>query len=77
MKITDFGLARAANNATITRDGEVAGTPQYMSPEQALCQTVDSRSDFADPAAIEVTCESTSFNSSPGFCIRVMEHGHA
>ena len=33
--ITDFGLARAVDDATMTRSGVVAGTPQYMSPEQA------------------------------------------
>src|SRR4030095_1221067 len=46
VKITDFGLARAASDASITREGEVAGTPQFMSPEQAPSQPLDSRSDL-------------------------------
>jgi serine/threonine protein kinase len=46
VKITDFGLARAVDDASITREGEVAGTPQYMSPEQAVGQSVDARSDL-------------------------------
>ena len=33
--LTDFGLARAADDVSITRQGIIAGTPEYMSPEQA------------------------------------------
>jgi len=46
VQITDFGLARATDDVGITRTGEVAGTPQYMSPEQAQGQPVDARSDL-------------------------------
>ena len=44
--ITDFGLARSADDASLTRSGVLAGTPQYMSPEQAQDEPIDSRSDL-------------------------------
>ena len=44
--ITDFGLARAADDASMTRSGVIAGTPQYMSPEQSRGADIDARSDL-------------------------------
>lgn len=44
--ITDFGLARAVDDASMTCSGVIAGTPQYMSPEQTRGEPVDARSDL-------------------------------
>jgi len=45
-KLTDFGLARAADDASLTQSWAVAGTPQYMAPEQARGEALDHRADL-------------------------------
>ena len=46
IKLTDFGIARLTFEPNITMDGQVFGTPSYMSPEQINGQEIDARSDL-------------------------------
>ena len=45
-KLTDFGIARAVDSVPLTRTGQVLGTAQYLSPEQALGQSATAASDI-------------------------------
>ena len=48
VKVMDFGIARALQSGvtSMTQTGMVVGTPQYLSPEQALGRGVDARADL-------------------------------
>ncbi|HEV3339534.1 MAG TPA: protein kinase, partial [Pirellulales bacterium] len=46
VKISDFGLARAADDASLSQSGVIAGTPMFMAPEQAKGDPPDPRADL-------------------------------
>jgi serine/threonine-protein kinase len=46
VRVADFGLARTASDASFTRSGILAGTPQFMAPEQIRGEPCDAQSDL-------------------------------
>jgi serine/threonine-protein kinase len=59
VKLMDFGVARVLDESSITLDGSLLGSPAYMSPQQALDEALDGRSDL-------FSLGSMLFTRSPG-----------
>ncbi len=58
VKITDFGLARAADDASLSQSGVIAGTPLFMAPEQAKGEPPDPRADLFSLGSVLYTMAS-------------------
>ena len=56
IKVTDFGIARAAEGAALTETGQVIGTPAYISPEQAEGRPATAASDVYALGAVAFEC---------------------
>ena len=56
IKITDFGIARASDGLGLTGTGQVMGTPQYLSPEQARGGTATPASDVYSLGVVAFEC---------------------
>lgn len=56
VKVTDFGIARLADQVPLTQTGQVMGTAQYLAPEQATGQTATGVSDIYSLGVIGYEC---------------------
>lgn len=54
-KVADFGLAKVMDDGSMTRTGDLSGTPQFMSPEQASGGRIDHRTDLFSLGAVLYT----------------------
>jgi serine/threonine protein kinase len=56
VKITDFGLARLVDDTGLTQNGTLAGTPEYMAPEQSRGEPLDARADLFSLGSVLYAC---------------------
>ena len=54
--LSDFGIAKATDDPSLTLGQALTGTPRYMSPEQANCASLDNRSDIFSLGAVLYHC---------------------
>ncbi len=77
VKVLDFGIAKVQGetNSNLTLPGNALGTPQYMSPEQCLGESLDSRSDIYSFGVVlyEMLCGVVPFNAAAATAI-VVQH---
>jgi serine/threonine protein kinase len=74
--ITDFGLARAVDDSSLSKSGEICGTPQFMAPEQVSGGAIDHRADlFSLGSVLYYMCAGQlpfTASSSMAVCHRVL-----
>lgn len=79
-KVVDFGIAKLMSDSEtgLTRTGEIVGTPHYISPEQAMGQQVDERSDIYSFGCIlyEMCSGAPPFQGDNMLCV-MTQHVHA
>ena len=70
-RLTDFGLARAADDACLTQSGTVAGTPMYMAPEQVRGEVLDARADLFSLGSVlyTITAGRPPFRAANAFAV--------
>lgn len=79
LALADFGIARRLDETSdLTRAGSVLGTPNYLSPEQALSKPVDARADLYSTGVIlfEMLAGSKPFHAETAAAL-VYQHVHA
>ncbi len=71
--LTDFGIAKAADDQQLTTIGTSVGTPRYMSPEQAASKQVDHRADIYAMGIVlyEMVCGRPPFDGPSSVAIAV------
>jgi len=68
VKITDFGIAAAFNESSLTVEGTVMGTPEYMAPEQARAEQIGPKTDIYSVGMVlyEMITGKTPYKGMPG-----------
>jgi hypothetical protein len=71
VKLSDFGLARADDDPSLTQSGFIAGTPLYMAPEQAAGEPIDARADLFSLGSVlyELCTGQPAFEAATSFAV--------